>query len=240
MSIKCLGIIGAMASEVASLKKLVSEKKIGRKAGMEFCAGRIGDMSAVIVQSGIGKVNAALCAQILIDDFQVAGIINTGVAGALDKRLDIGDIVVSLDAVQHDYDVSPIGFKKGEIPYTKLVAFPAAEKLRIKAEEAVKKVLGRDQAIVGRICSGDQFISSREKKQQIVTEFGGLCAEMEGAAIAQACYLNGVPFVIIRAISDKADESGGISFEQFEKEAAKTSAEIVKYMVGALSPEDLA
>ena len=226
-----IGIIGAMKSEVALLKEEMKIERQKAKAGMEFFAGRLGNSDVVVVQSGIGKVNAAICAQILIDDFKVTHIINTGVAGSLNNDLDIGDIVVSVDAVQHDFTVEAIGFKKGEIPFTGLVAFAADETLRKMAMEAVTVTLSGVKAVEGRVCSGDQFISSNEVKQRIINDFAGDCTEMEGAAIAQVCYLNNVPFVILRAISDNADDSGHISFEEFEKIAAANSAKIVRQMM---------
>lgn len=225
-----VGIIGAMASEVNLLKGKMQIERQEKKASMEFFSGQLGNHEVVVVQSGIGKVNAAICAQILIDDFQVTHIINTGVAGSLNSDLDIGDIVVSVDAVQHDFTVEAIGFKKGEIPFTGLAAFAADEDLRKKAMDAVHAVLPEINVVEGRVCSGDQFISSDEVKAQIINNFAGDCTEMEGAAIAQVCYLNNVPFVILRAISDKADDSGHISFEEFEKKAAVNSASVVRYM----------
>ena len=226
-----IGIIGAMKSEVALFKEEMKIERQKAKAGMEFFAGHLGNYDVVIVQSGIGKVNAAICAQILIDDFQVTHIINTGVAGSLNNNLDIGDIVVSVDAVQHDFTVEAIGFKKGEIPFTGLVAFAADESLRQKAIEAVKEVLPEVNVVEGRVCSGDQFISSNETKARIINEFSGDCVEMEGAAVAQVCYLNNIPFVILRAISDKADDDGKISFAEFEKKAAANSAKLIEYMM---------
>ena len=226
-----IGIIGAMKSEVALFKEEMKIERQKAKAGMEFFAGRLGNSDVVVVQSGIGKVNAAICAQILIDDFKVTHIINTGVAGSLNNDLDIGDIVVSVDAVQHDFTVEAIGFKKGEIPFTGLVAFAADGTLRKRAMEAVTITLSGVKAVEGRVCSGDQFISSSEVKQRIINDFAGDCTEMEGAAIAQVCYLNNVPFVILRAISDNADDSGHISFEEFEKIAAANSAKIVRQMM---------
>ena len=210
-----IGIIGAMASEVDSLKETMHVTRRETKAGMEFCEGTFGTMKVVVVQSGIGKVHAAICAQILVDDFAVTHIINTGVVGSLNNKLDIGDILISVDAVQHDFTVEAIGFKKGEIPYTGQVAFAADEELRQKAVQAARTVLPQVSAVEGRVCSGDQFISSQEAKDRIVSEFDGDCVEMEGAAVAQVCYVNKIPFVILRAVSDKADESSHVSFEEF-------------------------
>lgn len=226
-----IGIIGAMKPEVDILKKNMQVTRRETKAGMEFCEGNLGAMKVVVAQSGMGKVHAAICAQILVDDFAATHIINTGVAGSLNKKLDVGDIVISVDAVQHDFTVEAIGFKKGEIPYTGQVAFAADKELRQKAVLGVKKVLPQVRAVEGRVCSGDQFISSQEAKDRIVSAFGGECAEMEGAAVAQVCYVNKIPFIILRAISDKADESSPVNFEEFVKQAAKNSASLVQFML---------
>lgn len=228
------GIIGAMDEEVAALKCAMKKTSAKTIAGMEFCEGTLDGKDAVIVQCGMGKVNAGICAHTLINTFGVRRVINTGVAGSLDSGIDIGDIVVSTDAVQHDYDVSPIGFARGEIPYTGLYAFPADEALRAAAVDAVKNVAPAIHAFEGRVCSGDQFIASREQKDAILANFGGKCCEMEGGAIAQACYLNGTPYVIIRAISDKADDSEEMSFEEFKADAAARCAAIVRYMISNL------
>ena len=226
------GIIGAMPEEVASL---VAAARVDRRetvAGMEFIIGALGSRPVVIAQCGMGKVNAALCAHTMASLFGATEIINTGVAGSLDNTLDIGDFVISTEALQHDFDVSPVGFRKAEIPYTGLAAFPADPELRARAAAAVRAVAPEQKVMEGRICSGDQFIASTEQKNRIVSEFGGLCCEMEGAAIAQACYLDGVPFVIVRAISDKADDSEEVSFEVFAKAAAERGAAAVKRMLG--------
>ena len=226
-----IGIIGAMDIEVDSLKQ---NAKISNKiiiADMEFNEGMLDNVDVVIVKCGMGKVNAAICTQILISNFGVTHVINTGVAGSLNNKLNVGDIVVAADVVQHDYDVEPIGFKKGEIPYTGLVFFKADDKMRKKALETVKNFAPDIQVIEGRICTGDQFIATKEQKNKIISNFGGDCCEMESGAIAQTCYLNNVPFVIIRAISDKADETETSDFHEFEPPTAKLCANITEYMV---------
>ena len=228
------GIIGAMEEEVASLKSAMTSTSTRTIAGMEFFEGTLDGKTVVVVQCGIGKVNAGICAHTLINEFGCTRIINTGVAGSLDNAIDIGDIVVSTDAVQHDYDVSPVGFAKGEIPYTGLYAFPADETLRKAAVEAARASAPEVRVFEGRVCSGDQFIASKEQKETILANFGGECCEMEGGAIAQACYLNNTPFVIIRAISDKADDSEELSYEVFEEAAAARCAAIVRYMVATM------
>ena len=229
-----IGIIGAMDEEVATLKEAAKITKTTTIAQMDFCEGKLGDNRVVIVQCGMGKVNAGICAHTLINEFGCTKVVNTGVAGSLDNQLDIGDIVVSVDAVQHDFDVEPIGFRKGEIPYTGLYAFPADEELRAMAIEAAGKAAPDIHAYEGRVCSGDQFVATEEQKRAITSNFGGMCCEMEGAAIAQACYLNNTPFVVIRAISDKSDGSQSMEYETFKAAAAANCAKIVEYMVGRL------
>lgn len=228
-----VGIIGAMDEEVADLKAALAKPESTTIAGMEFCRGTLDGVNVVVVRCGVGKVNAAICAHTLINDFGCTRVINTGVAGSLDAQIDIGDIVVSTDAVQHDFTAEAVGFAKGEIPYTGMVAFPADEALRKAAVDAARAAAPEVGVFEGRVCSGDQFIASREQKETILSNFGGMCCEMEGAAIAQACYLNNTPFVIIRAISDKADDSEEISYEQFEAAAAARCAAIVRHMISA-------
>lgn len=226
-----IGIIGAMEEEVSPLKEALEEKQVSKIAAMEFCQGKFKGIPVVVVQCGMGKVNAGICAHTLINIFGCSQIINTGVAGSLNNILDIGDIVVSVDAVQHDFDVEVIGFKKGEIPFTGLYAFPADEELRRRAVEAVRNSSATSKVLEGRICSGDQFIATKEQKDTILSNFGGMCCEMEGAAIAQVCHLNETPFVIMRAISDKSDGSQSMEFETFKKEAGANVARIVRYMI---------
>lgn len=228
---EAIGIIGAMEEEVNPLKEALTDVQTTTVADMEFNSGKLDGVDVVVVQCGMGKVNAGICATTLINQFNCTKIINTGVGGSLDNTLDIGDIVVSTDAVQHDFTVEAIGFEKGEIPYTGLYAFPADEQLRKQAVEAVRESAPDVNVYEGRICSGDQFIASREQKDTIIGDFGGMCCEMEGGAIAQACYLNDTPFVIIRAISDKADDSEEMNFETFKASAAARSSAIVRYLV---------
>ena len=225
------GIIGAMENEVAAIKASMDDAQTTTMAGTDYISGTIGGTPVAVVQSGVGKVNAGICAQTLISVFGAVRVINTGVAGSLTDELTINDFVVSTDAVQHDFDVSAIGFKKGEIPYTGLVAFPADEALRQQAVEAVREAAPSSKVLEGRVCSGDQFVSTQEQVDAITSEFGGLCAEMEGAAIAQVCYLNKTPYVIIRCISDESDS---MSYEEFQEAAAAECANAVLTMVKSL------
>ena len=230
-----IGIIGAMAEEVSELKASLQDAKVTKIARMEFCEGSFGNTDVVVVQSGIGKVNAAACAQILINHFGVTHVMNTGVAGSLNAKIDIGDIVVSTDAMYHDVDATIFGYAKGEVPQVGTASFVADEMLRKAAVEAVKEAAPDIHVFEGRVVSGDQFISSREVKNHIRDTFQGDCTEMEGAAIAQVAYINEVPFVIIRAISDKADDSGQEAYDVFEKKAAMHCAHIVEYMISHLA-----
>ena len=225
------GIIGAMDEEVDTLKEAMTDENIRHIAGVDFHEGKLDGNDVVIAKCGVGKVNAAICVQVMIDVFGVDRIINTGVAGSLDADIDIGDIVVSTDAVQHDMDVTVLGYARGEIPYSSQSIFPADEEMRKSAARAVRELAPDIHVFEGRVCSGDQFIASREQKERIISEFGGLCCEMEGAAIAQVCSLNEIPFVIIRAISDKADDSEEMSYVEFEHAAAERCAAITRYMI---------
>ena len=225
------GIIGAMVGEVASLQDALTDNTVQTIGGMDFHVGKLDGSDVVVVKCNVGKVNAAVCAQILTDVFHVDRIINTGVAGSLNADIDIGDIVVSTEAVQHDMDVTALGYAKGEIPYSNQFVFPADEDMRRRAVQAVSATAPDIHVFEGRVCSGDQFIASQTQKEAIISEFGGLCCEMEGAAIAQVCCLNGTPFVIIRAISDKADDSVEMSYAEFEKAAAERCAAITRYMI---------
>lgn len=228
---KKVGIIGAMELEVEELQGKMEITRKEKKASMEFLEGTLNGTDVVIVRSGIGKVNAALCTQILCDIFGVTHIINTGVAGSLKNEINIGDIVVSTDALHHDVDVRVFGYPLGEVPQMGCLAFPADEKLSNLAVECCKEVNSDISVYSGRIVSGDQFISDKQVKEHIISNFGGLCVEMEGASIAHAAYLNHVPFVIIRAISDKADDSAEMDYPTFEKAAAAHSAALVEHML---------
>lgn len=231
-----IGIIGAMELEVEELKKAMTVSKIEKRAGMEFYEGTLSGVPVVIVRSGVGKVNAALCTQILADLFQVSHIINTGISGSLNAKLDIGDILISKDALHHDVDATIFGYKPGEVPQLGLREFPADEKLAGLAKEVCERVNPDIHAVLGRVLSGDQFISGDAVKEKLIREYQGDCVEMEGAAIAHSAYLNGIPFVIIRAISDKADNSAQTDYPVFEAAAAKHSAALVKELVKHISP----
>ncbi|MBQ7918496.1 MAG: 5'-methylthioadenosine/adenosylhomocysteine nucleosidase [Lachnospiraceae bacterium] len=229
-----IGIIGAMELEVETLKAQMKVEKKTVKAGMEFFEGTLDAANVVVVRCGIGKVNAGICVQILVDLFDVTHIINTGVAGSLNPKLDIGEIIVSKDVIHHDVDVRVFGYPLGEVPQLGCREFIADEKMVELALEACKEVNPDLPTTTGRIVSGDQFISSNDVKNYLIENFAADCAEMEGASIAHAAYLNKVPFVVIRAISDKADGSAEMDYPTFEREAAHHCAEITKCFVQKL------
>ena len=230
-----IGIIGAMDVEVANLKEAMKTEREVVRAEMRFCEGTIGGTEVVVVQCGIGKVNAGLCVQILCDLFDVTHLINTGVAGSLDEEINVGDVVVSIDAMYHDMDVTGLGYVPGQVPQMDVLTFAADPMLREAAVKACREAAPEIGVFEGRVVSGDQFICDRAKKNEIKKIFGGLCTEMEGAAIAQAAYVNGVPFVIVRAISDKADESVIVAYDVFEAQAARHCTSIIEHMVKSLS-----
>lgn len=226
-----LGIIGAMEIEVNRIKEQMEDVSVTDKAGMSFFKGKWNGNDVVVVRSGIGKVNAAVCAQILADTFHADAIINTGIAGSLKNEINIGDIVLSTDAIQHDMDAQGFGYAPGVIPQMEVSDFQADEKLIELAKKCCAEVCPDIQVFTGRVVSGDQFISDKKKKEWLSSQFEGLCAEMEGAAIAQAAYLNHVPFLIIRAISDKADDSATMDYPEFEAMAAENSVKLLADIV---------
>ena len=227
-----IGIIGAMELEVTTLRSLMEIENTVKKASLTFYEGKLEGKDIVLVQCGIGKVNSALCAQILISEFKVDAVVNTGVAGAIHSSLDVNDIVISTEAIQYDVDATAFGYKKGQIPQMDNSVFTADEKLINAAyESSVEQVKDKGFKIVkGRVATGDIFISSKE----LENDFKAYCGEMEGGAIAHACYLNNTPFVIIRAMSDKADGSADVTYDEFVVEAAENSKDIVLKMLKEL------
>ena len=228
-----LGIIGAMSIEVALLKETMLDMRVFSHAGMEFCEGRLNGMDTVVVQCGVGKVNAAMCAQILCSVFGVTHLVNTGIAGSLDAKLDIGDLLVSRDAMYHDFDCVHFGYEMGKVPGMDVVAFPADEEM-VRLAYAAAEAVNPGHTSVGRVASGDLFVAQRAAKDAIIAKTGAMCTEMEGAAIAHAAYRNGVPFVILRAISDKADDSAEMDYPTFEAIAARRCAAVAMELAKVL------
>ncbi|CAM2822636.1 5'-methylthioadenosine/adenosylhomocysteine nucleosidase [Paenibacillus sediminis] len=229
-----IGLLGAMDEEIALLLADMDKAETTVKAGITYVTGTLHGKSVVVCKSGVGKVNAAVTTQILIDTFGIDTVLFTGVAGAVHPDLEIGDIVISTSCVQHDMDVTALGFPRGVIPYQETSEFKADNKLIALAEEACNKI-NEGRYMKGKVLSGDQFISSREVVKMLHEELGGACAEMEGAAVAQVCHMNDIPFVILRSMSDKADGSAHINFAEFTVEASRRSHQILDYMVRNLS-----
>ena len=227
------GIIGAMAVEVELLKEKMENLTVTNHAGMAFFDGKLEGLDAVVVQCGVGKVNAAMCAQILCSVFGVTHLVNTGIAGSLCAELDIGDLVVSKDAMYHDFDCVHFGYEMGRVPGMDTVAFPADEAMIGYALAAAEEV-NPGHARTGRVASGDLFVAEKFAKNRIIEKTGALCTEMEGAAIAHTAYRNKVPFVILRAISDKADDSAEMDYPTFEAIAAHRCAEVAMNMAAQL------
>lgn len=230
-----IGIIGAMDEEVAKVKEQMTNVEIKTAAGMDFYKGIMGKKEVVVVRSGIGKVNAAICSQILADQYHVTAIINTGIAGSLKNEINIGDVVLSTDALHHDMDAAGFGYEPGQIPRMDVFSFVADQHLLEVAKACCEKAVPEIGIHMGRVVSGDQFISDKAKKQWLSDTFAGYCTEMEGAAIAQAAYLNNIPFLIIRAISDKADDSAEMDYSEFEAAAISHSVKLLTAMIEELS-----
>lgn len=230
-----IGIIGAMDEEVSILKDRMVLKEVKTIASMDFYHGTLEGKEVVIVRSGIGKVNAAVCTQILVNVYNVTTVINTGVAGSLRNEINIGDIVLSKDALNHDMDATGFGYELGIIPRMDNSIFVADEKLVELAKKVCEEVNPDITTHVGRVVSGDQFISDREKKEMLVNTFDGYCTEMEGAAIAQTAYLNKIPYLVIRAISDKADNSAEMDYSEFERKAIEHTVKLVTGLLNAIS-----
>ena len=226
-----LGIIGAMSVEVETLKENIKGLKEVKRANMTFFEGELEKLPVVVVVCGVGKVNAALCVQALVDCFEVTHIVNTGVAGSLCAELDIGDFVISQDAMYHDFDCHSLSnqYPVGQVPGLAVRAFPADSAL-IEAAYGAAQTIHADHARIGRVASGDQFICDKKVKKKIIADTGALCTEMEGAAIAHAAWKNSIPFVVIRAISDKADDSAEMDYPTFEAIAAKRCAAVTQLM----------
>ncbi|MBW7474211.1 5'-methylthioadenosine/adenosylhomocysteine nucleosidase [Paenibacillus oenotherae] len=224
-----IGIIGAMVEEIELLHEHVEQSSTFVKAGITYVEGTLHGREVVFCKSGVGKVNAAVCTQILIDA-GVDCVLFTGVAGALDPKLSIGDIVISTSCLQHDMDCSPLGFARGQIPFQETSEFTADPSLIDLADKACN-LLFPGRGIKGKVLSGDQFIASRDVVRQLHEDLNGACTEMEGAALAQVCAMNDVPYVVIRSMSDKADGSADVNFAEFTKEASVNSHRIIDEMI---------
>lgn len=227
-----LGIIGAMDVEVETLREKMTNLSQREHAVGMFYEGELEGLPVVVVQCGVGKVNAAMCVQILCDCYGVTALVNTGIAGSLCAQLDIGDLVVSKDAMYHDFDCCKFGYPMGKVPGLP-VTFEADGRL-IEMALAAAESVNPGHSKIGRVASGDLFVCEKSQKERITAITQALCTEMEGAAIAQTAYRNQVPFVILRAISDKADDSAEMDYPTFEKLAAHRCAQVTTAMAAML------
>ena len=230
MKNRTVGVICAMESEWALLSEKLQDAHASHLGGMEFRQGKIGSTRVVLALCGIGKVFAAMCAQTMILTFSPDLILNSGVAGSLSEELGVLDLCISSALVQHDLDTSPLGDPVGLISGINLVDLPAdaevaAALLAIAAEKGMR-------AVSGKIASGDRFVADRAEKEMIGRKFGAAACEMEGAAMAQVCYCNRVPFCAVRAISDSLSGDGAMEYEAFVKKAASRSAELLLTFLG--------
>lgn len=220
-----IGIIGAMEVEIEGIRSMMTDKTEKTVSGVRYVSGKLGGCDIVTAVCGIGKVFAAICAQTMILEYKPEAIINTGVAGSLSAALNVCDIAVADKVVQHDMDTSPLGDPKGLVSGINVIYFEADKKVCDMLTEAVKA--HGINTVSGTIASGDQFIASKDVKERIVSDFGAIACEMEGAAIGHVCYVNKVPFSVLRAISDKADGVADIDYPSFCKMAADNYIKVI-------------
>jgi adenosylhomocysteine nucleosidase len=225
-----LAIMSAMAEEIEHYLDTCTVEGTRNRAGVTVHEARHHGHELAIVKAGVGKVNAAMCTQLLIDRFDADAVICTGSAGALH-----GDIVIAEDCVQHDVKVDFLGLPTGQIPFSDLRFFSASKPLVARAQDVE---LPDHPIRAGRVCTGDTFIQDEALRTQIHDDLDGDCVEMEGAAVGQVCTLNDVPFLLVRAISDRADGSSDVDFQDFLHEAARASAQIVLHLLASLDAEE--
>lgn len=235
MKNKIFGVIGAMESEVAQLRAALGNMETAEHSGLTFYRGTLGNNRVVLVKCGIGKVNAARCTQILIDKYAPDYIVNTGIAGGIGEGLAVADVVIGTELVQHDFDAVAFGYARGNICDPSHRDTPSvfySDKTLIEAfRAAAAALIAPERVKSGRIATGDLFVASAGAKRDIAETFGAVAAEMEGGAIAQVAALAGVPFIVLRAISDLADGSSPASFDEFEQQTADLSASILRKLI---------
>ena len=228
---KKVGIIAAMQEEMNEIKNIMTELTENNIYELQFFEGKIGNVECVLVQAGVGKVNASRCTQILIDNYDIEYVVNVGSAGSANNSLNIGDIVIGKILVQHDFDITAFGHKKGYISNVG-ENINSDDKLIKKFEKIINNNDKKEYNIkVGTIASGDIFCTDIKMKEKIKYKFNADAIEMEGAAIAHAATLNNIPFLIVRAISDKADNSATMDYGEFEKKAIIHSVNLIMEFV---------
>jgi len=230
-----IGIIGAMQVEIDGLKAMLKDAAATRISGIDFVTGRLHSHEVVLAVCGVGKVFAALCAQTMILRFGVRAIINTGVAGTLCPQLGIGDVAIARQVVQHDMDTSPLGDPVGLLSGINQVYLPASSTL----SNLVAQVVGEKgmNYKLGTIATGDQFLATEERKRWIHSTFDAIAGEMEGGSIGHVCYVNQIPFAVIRTISDDADGNVPNNFADFAAETARSAISITAAVLERLNDE---
>jgi len=226
-----IGIIGAMHEEVIELREMMTDLEKIEVLDLVFYRGNLEGKEIVLVEGGIGKVNSSVCTTLLIDRFKVDKLIFTGVAGGTNPEIEVGDIVISNELIEHDFDCTAFGLKPGEIPRMDTSIFKADSKLIKIAEESAHNIFDKKSIYTGRIVSGDEFVAEPSKIKWLRDTFNSECTEMEGAAVAHVCHLFKTPFVIIRSISDKANDDAKTDFQEFVKLASKNSKKIIVEML---------
>lgn len=226
-----IGIIGAMHEEIIELKNMISNLEEEKILDITFFKGTLEGKEIVLVEGGIGKVNSSVCTTLLIDRFKVDQLIFTGVAGGTNPNIEVGDIVISNELIEHDFDCTAFGMKHGEIPRMDTSIFKADKKLIKIAEKSALELFDKKNIYTGRIVSGDVFVAEPKKINWLRETFNSECTEMEGAAVAHVCHLFKIPFVIIRSISDKANDDAKTDFQEFVKLAAKNSKNLIVEMM---------
>lgn len=227
---KHIGIIAAMDEEIESIKKLMININIRQIYELQFITGKINEKDIVLVKCGVGKVNAARTTQILIDNFDIEYVINVGTAGSLNEKIEIGDVVIAEKLVQHDFDITAGGHEKGYI--TNMGKYFYSDKSLIEKTRLTMQEMNENfNQFIGTIATGDIFVQDISVKDEIIKEFSADCTEMEGAAIAQVCTLDKVPFIVIRAISDKPNGKNSIDFETYLQTACERYAKFIDFFL---------
>lgn len=229
-----VGVIGAMDVEVELLRERMEGLRLERAGRLEVACGTLGGVECRVMRSGVGKVAAAMAAELLVVGHGATHLVNTGVAGAIDPSLGIGDMVVSTDCVHHDVDAGAIGYPPGQLPELEVLSFPADGELASLAAAACAEVAPEARCVRGRVASGDQFVGDGAAHERVRAQFGAACCEMEGAPIAQVAWTNEVPFVVVRSISDGADDGSAVDYPTFERMAARRCAAIVERILARL------
>lgn len=228
---KKIGIIAAMQEEMNAIKEIMKDIVEKQIYELIFIEGKINKKDCVLVQCGVGKVNSSRVTQILIDKFEIEYIINVGSAGTANDELDIGDIVIGENLVQHDFDITAFGHKKGYI--SNVGEFVKSDsKLIEKFKKTITEISDKNYKVkIGTIASGDIFCTENAMKEKINKKFNADAIEMEGAAIAQVCYLDKIPFIVVRSISDSPNGNNNITFEKYLELASKRCSYLMKKFI---------